>query len=112
MASSGNGAGRAGRLKSWKEIAAFFGADERTVKRWEAKRGLPVHRPPGGAKATVYADTAELETWLKGDAPAAPARARPRRVWAFAAAVALLVLAGAVGLTLRDFAVAAPAHHQ
>ena len=32
------------RLDSWKEIAAFFGRAERTVKRWETERGLPVHR--------------------------------------------------------------------
>jgi len=44
-----------GRLGSWKEIAAFFGKDERTVKRWEAQRGLPVHRVPGGSRTTVYA---------------------------------------------------------
>ena len=66
MALSGNGDGRHGRLKSWKEIAAFFGTDERTVKRWEGKRGLPVRRIPGGAKATVYADVAEMERWLAG----------------------------------------------
>jgi len=29
------------RLDSWKEIAAFFGRDERTVKRWEKERALP-----------------------------------------------------------------------
>ncbi len=62
------------RLKSWKEIAAFFGADERTVRRWES-RGLPVHRIPGGARTTVYADVAELQAWMLGrdaEVPAAP----------------------------------------
>ena len=29
------------RLDSWKEIAAFLGRDERTVRRWEKERGLP-----------------------------------------------------------------------
>ena len=38
------------RLDSWKEIAAFFDRDERTVKRWEKERGLPVHRTPGGSR--------------------------------------------------------------
>jgi len=38
------------RLDSWKEIAAFFGRAERTVKRWEAARGLPVHRLPGNGR--------------------------------------------------------------
>ncbi len=53
------------RLSGWKEIAAFFGKDERTLKRWEARRGLPVHRLPGVGRATVYAFAGELEQWLK-----------------------------------------------
>ena len=52
------------RIDSWKEIAAFFGRDERTVKRWEGQRGLPVHRVPGG-RGTVYAFTEELTAWLR-----------------------------------------------
>src|SRR5450755_3270608 len=52
------------RIDSWKEIAAFFGRDERTVKRWEGQRGLPVHRVPGG-RGTVYAFTQELTAWLR-----------------------------------------------
>src|SRR5579862_2543365 len=59
-----------GRLDSWKEIAAYFARDERTVRRWEANRGLPVHRVPGGNSA-VYAYEAELQTWLRGH-PAGP----------------------------------------
>jgi tetratricopeptide (TPR) repeat protein len=51
------------RLSGWKEIGAFFGKNERTVKRWET-RGLPVHRLPGGTKAAVFAYTAELDAWL------------------------------------------------
>lgn len=51
------------RLDSWKEIAVFFGRDERTVNRWEKERGLPVHRLPG-AKGRVYAYTDELSDWL------------------------------------------------
>jgi hypothetical protein len=53
------------RLDSWKEIATFFGRDERTVKRWEARRGLPVRRVPGGGKPTVYAYVGELNDWLR-----------------------------------------------
>jgi tetratricopeptide (TPR) repeat protein len=52
------------RLDSWKEIAAFFGRDERTVKRWEKERALPIHRLPGGSRARVFAFTAELERWM------------------------------------------------
>jgi tetratricopeptide (TPR) repeat protein len=54
------------RLDTWKEIGAFFGRDERTVKRWEITRGLPVHRVPGAGRANVYANTEELAEWLKG----------------------------------------------
>jgi tetratricopeptide (TPR) repeat protein len=52
------------RLDSWKEIAAFFDRDERTVKRWEKERSLPVHRLPGGARGRVFAFTDELHTWM------------------------------------------------
>lgn len=54
------------RLDSWKEIAAFLGRAERTVKRWETERGLPVRRVPGGGRSAVFAYTHELEEWLKG----------------------------------------------
>lgn len=53
------------KLDTWKEIAAFFGRDERTVKRWEKERGLPVHRLPGGRRGTVYAFSEELTAWLR-----------------------------------------------
>jgi tetratricopeptide (TPR) repeat protein len=53
------------RLDTWKEIGAFFGRDERTVKRWENTRGLPVHRVPGEGRANVYAYTCELTAWLQ-----------------------------------------------
>jgi tetratricopeptide (TPR) repeat protein len=53
------------RLDSWKEIAAFFGRAERTVKRWEIERGLPIHRVPGGGRSAVFAFTNELAEWLK-----------------------------------------------
>jgi tetratricopeptide (TPR) repeat protein len=54
------------RLDSWKEIAAFFARAERTVKRWETERGLPVHRVPGSGRASVFAYSDELADWLKG----------------------------------------------
>ena len=53
------------RLDSWKEIAGYFGRDERTVKRWEKERALPVHRVPGGVRGGVFAYAAELSQWLK-----------------------------------------------
>jgi Tfp pilus assembly protein PilF len=52
------------RLDSWKEIATYLGKGERTVKRWETERALPVHRVPGGGRGSVYAFAAELDEWL------------------------------------------------
>jgi tetratricopeptide (TPR) repeat protein len=54
------------RLDSWKEIATFLGRAERTVKRWETERRLPVHRIPGGGRSAVFAYSDELTEWLKG----------------------------------------------
>lgn len=58
------------RLDSWKEIAAFFKCDERTLRRWEKERGLPIHRAPGGAGGKVFAYTDELSAWLAGSSNA------------------------------------------
>jgi tetratricopeptide (TPR) repeat protein len=52
------------RLIGWKAIGNFLGRDERTVRRWESERGLPVHRVPGGGSVTVWADRQELGHWL------------------------------------------------
>jgi tetratricopeptide (TPR) repeat protein len=52
------------RLDSWKEIAAYLARGERTVKRWEADRGLPVYRVPGKGKPGVHAYSRELDHWL------------------------------------------------
>jgi tetratricopeptide (TPR) repeat protein len=63
------------RIDSWKEIAAFFGRDERTVRRWEKERSLPVHRIPG-VRGGVFAYIDELTRWLnstrEADDPAEP----------------------------------------
>ncbi len=59
------------QLHGWKEIAAYLGRDERTAKRWEKQRGLPVRRIPGSGRANVYIVIAELEAWLSADFPAA-----------------------------------------
>lgn len=54
-------------LKGWREIAAYFGRDQSTVKRWAAHRGLPVYRAGTTSKrgVPVHAFEAELETWLR-----------------------------------------------
>jgi tetratricopeptide (TPR) repeat protein len=59
------------RLDSWKEIAAFFQRDTRTVRRWEQTRHLPVHRVPG-RRGYVFAYVEEMNQWLRSaDAQAA-----------------------------------------
>ena len=52
------------RLDSWKEIAAYLQRDERTVRRWERERGLPVRSVPGGRGRSVFAYTSEIDAWL------------------------------------------------
>jgi tetratricopeptide (TPR) repeat protein len=57
------------RLDSWKEIADYLGKGERTAKRWESERSLPIHHVPGGGHGSVYAFTAELDEWLLSQTP-------------------------------------------
>jgi len=51
------------RLESWKEIAAHFRRDARTVRRWEQAEGMPVHRHLHHARDSVYAFPDELDSW-------------------------------------------------
>jgi tetratricopeptide (TPR) repeat protein len=71
------------RLNSWKEIADYLSKGERTAKRWENERSLPVHHVPGGGHGSVYAFIAELDKWLlsqkgKDAKPASLEAALPR----------------------------------
>ncbi len=93
-------------LQGWKEIAEYVSRDERTAKRWEKERGLPVRRTPGRGRGSVYALVADLDSWL-GRMPVTPDAAetdareeirqapRWRRVIPAVAAVAVVALAGA-----------------
>lgn len=120
----GNGSDRRGnRLKSWKEIAAFFDTDERTVRRWQ-ERGLPVHRVPGGARPTVYADVDKLEAWFRGSgdpsedaarevaAPEAAAASPSRERMGLLAALAALLLLGAGAYGFSQGSASPQARHQ
>lgn len=51
-------------LQSWKEISQYVGRGVRTVQRWEAMYGLPVHRPSGRSRSAVFALQSELDAWL------------------------------------------------
>jgi Tol biopolymer transport system component len=90
------------RLDSWKEIAAYFRRNERTVRRWEQTEGLPVHRHLHEKRGTVHAYTAELDAWranredgLEKQASPVADRKDRRLVWS-AALVAVLATAGVV----------------
>jgi hypothetical protein len=89
-------------LRSWKEIAAYLGYDERTCYRWEKKFGMPVHRADEGtSKSRVFAYKDELDAWFQetfknshGEAP--PAGRRPRRLRWLLAAILPIAAAAAV----------------
>jgi TolB-like protein/tetratricopeptide (TPR) repeat protein len=63
---------RGRRLESWKEIATYLGRDVTTVRRWEKREGLPVHRLHHSRLGSVYAYTAELDAWRIERAAASP----------------------------------------
>jgi len=50
-------------LDSWKQIAGYLKRSERTVRRWEASEGLPVHRRGHHSQDTVFAYRHELDAW-------------------------------------------------
>jgi tetratricopeptide (TPR) repeat protein len=51
------------RLDSWKSIAEYLERSPRTVQRWHAFHGLPVHHF-GGCKGSVFAYSPEIDRWL------------------------------------------------
>jgi phage terminase Nu1 subunit (DNA packaging protein) len=53
------------RFESWKEIAAHFGRDVRTVQLWEKNAALPVHRQHHRKQSSVYAFKSQLDSWLQ-----------------------------------------------
>jgi Tfp pilus assembly protein PilF len=56
-------------LQGWKEIADYVARDERTVRRWEKQRSLPVRRMPGKGRANVYVLVSDLDEWLSHAPP-------------------------------------------
>lgn len=53
----------AGRLNSWKEIAAYLGVSARTAQRWEKIESLPARRHKHQVLSSVFAYPSELDTW-------------------------------------------------
>lgn len=85
------------RFDSWKEIASYFGRDVRTVRRWEQREALPVHRHHHRSRGSVYAFQHELDVWFarrsaNGAAPPDRALLSPGRTALLAAVVAMTVL--------------------
>ncbi len=104
-------------LQGWKEIADYVARDERTVKRWEKQRHLPVRRMPGNGRANVYMLVSDLERWL-GETPVAsaqqPAEAMPVWRWRMLPLGLGLMMVGvatlaAVSMHRRPVAAASPA---
>ena len=56
-----------GLLQGWKQIAAYFDKDIRTIQDWEKKYNLPIRRDSPGKKPRVYALIQELEIWGKSN---------------------------------------------
>lgn len=116
MSDSSDSHGADRRLNTWKEIAAFFGKDERTVRRWEATRDLPVRRIPGGARNSVFAYVSELESWLLAEGPApevtamptAPASRPGRRDILIGAGIGAAVAVAGVAFTRLGWGLLAP----
>lgn len=108
------------RLDSWKEIAAHFKRDVTTVRRWERREGMPVHRHRHGVRSSVYAHRKELDDWWAGrpaesgefvptaTAPASirrhppdPIGRRYSKARAIAVVGAVLLLVGALAVMVR-----------
>jgi Tol biopolymer transport system component len=65
MSSSTDARREAGRrrLDAWKAIAQYLGRDVTTVRRWEKRERLPVHRHLHAKLGSVYAFTDEIDSW-------------------------------------------------
>lgn len=89
------------RFDSWKEIAAYFGRDVRTVRRWEKNEALPVHRHLHRSRGSVYAFQHELDDWHARRSM--PANAPPSPLWRPRRALALLGISSMLALTGSAF---------
>ncbi len=67
------------RLDSWKEIAAYLRRSVRTVRRWEAREGLPIHRQMHRSLASVYAFRSEIDAWQEARKPSPTKGSSPVR---------------------------------
>jgi predicted DNA-binding transcriptional regulator AlpA len=52
-------------LHSWKEISSYTGRGVRTLQRYEANLGFPIHRPLGKPRSSVLAFKHEIDRWME-----------------------------------------------
>jgi Tol biopolymer transport system component len=100
-----DGPGGDERLDSWKEIAAYLRRDVTTVRRWEKREGLPVHRHGHDRRDSVYAYRSEIDRWsgerrnhVNGQPSLDPGTRRIGVAWSIAAALAAAALTGIAAL--------------
>jgi Tol biopolymer transport system component len=77
-------------LESWKEIAAYLQRDITTVRRWEKREVLPVHRHTHESRASVYAYPSEIDAWRAGRGVAS--EPTPELFWRWPALTATMLL--------------------
>ena len=53
------------QLDAWKGIAQYLNRDVTTVRRWERREGLPVHRHLHTTLGSVFAYTDEIDEWCR-----------------------------------------------
>lgn len=100
-----------GRLDSWKEIGVYLKRDVTTVRRWEKREGLPVHRHPHDQRDSVYAYRGELDRWrqerrnhlVDQHQPETTARrsGRERLAWSLVAVLATATLAAGAAVVVN-----------
>jgi hypothetical protein len=76
------------QLDSWKQIAGYLKRHVTTVRRWEQREGLPVHRHFHSKLGSIYADSNELDTWLETRRPDQPVPSGPKPVFGRAEVIA------------------------
>jgi len=57
------------RLNGWKDIAAHMGKSVRTMQRWERDYHLPVHRLGREGGEIIWAESTEIDEWLRSQGP-------------------------------------------
>jgi Tol biopolymer transport system component len=90
------------RLDSWKEIAAYLKRDVTTVRRWEKREALPVHRHLHEQRESVYAFRDEIDAWGRQRRnhiaePPLPVQSRSSTRATIAASAAVIAVAAVAG---------------